>query len=77
MQTRLPPLHSGTQADRAAHMLRSMAASGIDTAGATGLSGAELERWIDDALDADFEKEFAEFSAERAAAAELALRHGE
>ena len=67
MRTRLPPLHSGTQADRAAHMLQSMQAEGLDITAAAGLSGAELERWIDTALDADFEKEFAEFSAERAA----------
>lgn len=55
-------------ADRTAALLRAMQAQGIDTAAAAGLSGAELERWIDAALDADFEKEFAAFSAERAAA---------
>lgn len=68
MRTKLPPMHSGTQADRAAHMLRNMQAEGLDITAATDLSGAELERWIDAALDADFEKEFAAFSAERAAA---------
>lgn len=69
MRTTLPPLHSGTQADRAAHMLRSMAALGIDTAGAAGLTGDPLDAWIEAALDADFEKEFAAELVKRHAAA--------
>ena len=66
MRTRLPPLHRGTQAGAAAETLRAMQADGIDTAGAAGLTGDDLQRWIDAALDTDFEKDFAEFSAERA-----------
>ena len=64
-----------TRAGTAAVTLQSMGRMGIDTTAAAGLTGDALERWIDAALDDDFEKEFAEFSAERAAAAaELAKR---
>ena len=66
-RTRLPA-GGATQAGAAAETLRSMAGMGIDTGGAAGLTGDDLQRWIDAALDADFEKDFAEFSAERAVA---------
>ena len=64
MRTRLPPLHSATPAGAAAETLRAMADMGIDTAGAAGLTGAELDAWIDAALDADLKREFAERKAE-------------
>lgn len=75
MRTRLPPLHRGTQAGAAAETLRAMQADGIDVTAADSLAGAELDAWIDLALDIDFEKNFAEFSAERKA--ELDKHHGE
>lgn len=56
-----------TRAGAAAATLTAMRASGLDVSAADGLAGEALERWIDLALDADFDKDFAEFSAERAA----------
>jgi hypothetical protein len=39
---------------------------GINVEPAAGLSGADLDRWIDQQADALFEREFAEYQALRA-----------
>lgn len=48
-------------------MLAGLARLGIDTAPAAELSGAALDAWIDAAEDASFQREFAEFQAQRRA----------
>lgn len=45
-------------------MLAGMAGLGIDTAPAAGLAGAALDAWIEEAEEAAFQREFAEFRAQ-------------
>ena len=71
MRTRPPPRQDTDHVSAMEETLRSMQRSwGVDNSVAAGLSGDALQAWIDAALDADFEKDFAEFSAVRAALAD-------
>ena len=47
--------------------LKGLAGLGVDTTPAAGLAGAALDAWIDDAEEASFQREFAEFQEQRRA----------
>ena len=62
----VPAPRTRTAGEQAA-MLKGLAGMGVDTTPAAGLAGAALDAWIDDAEEASFQREFAEFQAQRQA----------